>query len=915
LAIFATVKKAPLVITLIIVLALIGGYYLYERILNKQVFTIAMLVPSNAVFVYEGGLLTDIYTKWKDSPIGKSFEASSFIQGIDIVLNDLDTLIKSNQNQEFVGSKSMLISMHVISKDDFDFIYYFRLDQNDTRVLLQILDKLEKGKYSISESNYEGIPIKEIKLENGTLSFILHEGYFICSKTPFLIEDVVRTIKGGSIQNFFTTNDELIKLPRLQNDEGNLYLNMDQVFKWLGIYAADLKAFENLKSFGKSGLLDVKLTTTGVVLDGFIVPHGKGKDYLNIFDDQQINQLGVKRYIPSRAALVVHLGISNMPLFRNDLRTFLQNNKPNLLDSATNFSKKYNFDLDRFYNWAGNDVSLCVAELYGSNAQKIIYIKANEINEGLNQFNSLADKISIAKDDSVFIDVYGDYQIREIGVKDFPEKLFGIFFGGFDRTYYTTIDDYFILSDDLNGLKSLLSDVEFENTWGHSINWNSFIETTLQESHLSVYINTGRAWNIMLPQLNERWRNFAVKNQQSFLSIEKAALQFNRVDDRYFTNLIFKHNSEASSLIKKNLSFSSIRETIFSNQIRSKPFVVRNHNDNSLEILLQDSSNTVYLISSIGEILWNKQINSPIIGKVEQVDIYRNTKLQYFFASANGQVHLIDRLGRYIENYPFSAPSAEIDFAAVVDYDNSKRYRWLLTSSQGDIFMYDKDANNLVGWNPNRTDAPLSSAAKHYRVRGRDYILAIQERGKILIYNRRGERLSGFPIELDTRLGDELFLIPGADQANTLFTIISKEGLLVKFNLNGQVVSREQLFKPSRDSRFKMIIEKQSKSYIIMRQEGGRLTLMDENGKEIFQKDYISSLPLTVQYYDFGSGRKIYTVTDKEQELSYLYDQTGTLVNQQPFESIEAPAITFSEHSGKYTVYNAISKKLQVFVF
>jgi hypothetical protein len=915
LAIFASVKKAPLLITILLLITIAGGYFLYDRFINKPLLTMAMLVPSNVVLVYESGQLYSNYDKLKSSSLGKDFAAASFIQSMDVVFSELDTLLKPEGSQEFFANKSMLISMHVISKDEFDFVYYLKIDDSDTKVLLQILDRLEGDRFNVTESNYEGILIKEIVSGKKALTYILYEGYFICSKTPFLIEDVVRTIKGTSSPHFFSANEELTKLPRLQNDEGNLYLNMEQVFKWLGVYTEDLKAFENFKSFGKSGLLDVKLTPNGLVLDGFTVPKGKRNDYLNLFDEQQISQLGVKRYIPSRAAIVTHFGISDMRLFGAELKTYLSNNKPSLLDSTVSFSKKYNFDLDRFYNWVGNDISFCIAELYGANSQKIIYIKANEINEGLNQLNSLADKISLAKDDSVFVDIFGEYQIREIGVSNFPEKLFGVFFGGYERTYYTTIDDYFILSDNLDGLKSLLNDVETENTWGHSIAWNNFIETTLNESHISLYINTGRAWNIMLPHLNSKWREFAKNNQQAFLSIEKAAIQFNRVDNRYFTSINFKHNADASSLIKKDQRFSSVRETIFRSNIVSNPFVVRNHNDNSFEVFLQDSSNTVYLISAKGEILWNQQINARIVGRATQVDYYKNNKLQYFFATADGQIHVIDRLGRYIDNYPLQATPSVLAFASIVDYDNSKRYRWLMTNDQGDIYMYDKDGNNLDGWKPNKTEAPLSASARHYRVRGRDYIVAIQERGKIFMYSRRGELLIGFPVDLDTRLGEELYLTPGADQANTFFTLISKDGLLVKFNLNGQVLSREQLFKPSRDSRFSMITEKQGKSYIIMRQEGGRMTLMDEKGNEIFQKDYISNLPLTVQYFDFGSGRKMYAVTDKEQELSYLYDQSGVLVNQQPFESTEAPAITFSENSGKYTVYNVAGKKMQVFLF
>ncbi len=894
---------------------MVGAYFVYEKIANKPTITLSMLVPSNAAMVYEGVQINEKFSKWKGSSIGKSFLSTSFNRNIESIFSGIDTLIAEGLDKSFIDNKAVLISMHIISKEDFDFVYYIKLNEDDGKVLTKLLSTLESQKYSIAERNYEGFKIKEITKGSGLLSFILYEDYFVCSKTAFLIEDVVRTITAENRSGFFQVNNDLTKLPRLQNDEGNLYFNLDQMFKWFGLYTEDLRTFENFKAFGKSSLLDVKITPQGLVLDGFTVSKGKGKDYLNLFDKQEINLLGVKRYIPARAALIAHFGVSDMKLFNDELTLYMKNHYPALLDSARKFSSKYNFDLNRFYNWVGPEVSLCVAELYGSNAQHIVYIKAKEVNEGLNQFNSLADRISLATEDSVFVDVFGEYQIREIGIKDFPQKLFGTFFGGFERTYYTLIDDYFVLSDNLDGLKSLLNDVDSENTWGHSVAWNSFIESTLNESHISVYINTGRAWNIMLPKLKAKWKTFADEYQQEFLTIEKMAIQFNRVDDRYFTNVVLKHNAEASSLIKKNQRLASVRETIFPDEIISNPFVARNHNDNTFEVLVQDSTFMLHLVSAKGDILWKLSLAAPIVSRITQVDYYTNSKLQYFFSTQDGAIHLVDRLGRYIENYPIRNVTNVLEYATVVDYDNSKRYRWLVASEQGDIFMYDKVGTNLDGWKPNRTEGRLSSEARHYRVRGRDYIIALQERGWVYVFNRRGERLRGFPLMLDTRLDSDLYLNPGIDQANTFFTLISKEGILIKFNLNGQVVSREQLYKPSRDALFTMIAERQGKSFIISRQEGGRVALLDENGKEIFQKDYISNAPLIVQYYDFGSGRKIYTVTDKEQELSYVYDQSGVLVNLQPFESVAAPAVTFSENSGKYTLYNIAGKKLQVFTF
>mgnify|MGYP002078535534 CR=1 FL=1 len=906
-------QKTPLIVTIIIVISILAGYFIYDKITYSTKPSLSMFVPSGAFMVYEVNQLKETFDSWVQSETGKSFTSTSFHASILNLFNGLDT-IKGVRESKLLN-RPVLISMHVISKDDFDFIYYVSLTDSDTKLFFELLKNLQRDGFNQNSRLFDGLQLTELTKDDIQFSYIVYEDHLILSKTAFLIEDVVRTINSVPDLSFFYTNSDLSKLPRIQNDEGNLYLNLHHFFRWTNSFTEDIRTFDSYKQFGNSALLDVKLSNSSIIFDGFTSPSAKQEDYLHLFNSQDLGDFGIKRYIPSRASLVYKMSINDAGKLKIDLQKYLEKFEPFTLDSARRFYDSYNFDINRFYNWVGSEVAICIAELYGSKAQRIVYIKANEINDGLNQFNSLADKITLAREDSVFVDKFGDYVIKEIGIKDFPKKLLGTFFGGFDRTYFTLIDDYFVLSDNLDGLKLLISDFESENTWGHSIEWNNFISSTLSETNLSIYINTIRAWNIMLPQLSEKWRKFATENQQAFLSLDKASIQFSRVDDRYFTNVVFNHNAKNSRLPAKGKRYSSVRETILNDKISSRPIAVRNHIDSSIEILLQDSLNQLNLISAKGDVLWKLKLSHKIIDEITQIDFYKNSKLQFFFLTADGSIHVVDRLGRYVENYPVKTNSDQPSNAVVVDYDNSKNYRWLITDQSGDIYMYSKDGQVLEGWNPKQTGSSLSASARHYRIRGRDYILAMQQQGKIFLYNRRAEMQNGFPLDISGRLSQGVYLTPGLDQANTFFTLVTSDGILLKFNLNGQVISRDQLYKPMRDSRYWMVMERQGKSFIIVRQEGGRIALLDAAGNELFQKDYISSSTLEIQYFDFGSGRKIYTVTDREQEFSYIYDQSGSLINQQPIESSFTPAIIFSESTGAYTVYNADERKLQLLSF
>src|SRR5690606_32812515 len=114
----------------------------------------------------------------------------------------------------------------------------------------------------------------------------------------------------------------------------------------------------------------------------------------------------------------------------------------------------------------------------------------------------------------------------------------------------------------------------------------------------------------------------------------------------------------------------------------------------------------------------------------------KNGKLQYFFAT-QGKLHLIDRLGNYVKPYPLVIPENEINFVSVIDYDRTRNYRFMITSVKGNLWMYDKEGNNLEGWQPKTIDGKVLTAPLHHRISGRDYIFAIRSDGFVYLMNRR----------------------------------------------------------------------------------------------------------------------------------------------------------------------------------
>ena len=69
--------------------------------------------------------------------------------------------------------------------------------------------------------------------------------------------------------------------------------------------------------------------------------------------------------------------------------------------------------------------------------------------------------------------------------------------------------------------------------------------------------------------------------------------------------------------------------------LATNPKWIRNHRNKTMDIVVQDENNVLYLFSNTGDLFWKKQLSGPVIGEIEQVDLYKNRRLQ---KKINGKV-------------------------------------------------------------------------------------------------------------------------------------------------------------------------------------------------------------------------------------------------------------------------------------
>jgi len=170
------------------------------------------------------------------------------------------------------------------------------------------------------------------------------------------------------------------------------------------------------------------------------------------------------------------------------------------------------------------------------------------------------------------------------------------------------------------------------------------------------------------------------------------------------------------------------------NDIVLGPLIVKNHINNTNEIIIQDSKNILYLINNRGQVEWTREIDGKIIKEVNQIDSYKNGKLQYVFATEKS-LNLLDRKGRDVGKFPLKFKDKITSPVSVFDYDKNKNYRLLITQNN-ELFMFDSKGNRVRGFDYNKKNK-IVTTPKHFRISNKD-IIVFKTIDKLTILNRRG---------------------------------------------------------------------------------------------------------------------------------------------------------------------------------
>ena len=404
--------------------------------------------------------------------------------------------------------------------------------------------------------------------------------------------------------------------------------------------------------------------------------------------------------------------------------------------------------------------------------------------------------------------------------------------------------DYVVFSNNERALEELINDNLNKNTLKSDSSFDNLLSEISNFSTLNNSYFSGSNYNFF-KELN------LLDSENNFTENSFQLVQENEII--HFNAIISKANIK-----DKNLKISKLFDVEIDEEILMNPHFVKNHITKKLDIVVQDTKNNLYLISNNGKVLWKKRIDQPILGKVSQIDIYKNGRLQLIFNTKN-KIYVLDRNGKDVMPFPKTFKDPITQPLAVFDYDKNKNYRILITQGR-ELIMYDKNGKKVSGFKYKKSSNDISSKPKHFRILNKDFIV-FKIGNKIKILNRRGR------VRIDIK-DDIIFSNQNIFEYNNKLITTTVNQKLAQIDVNGGV-------------KFSDL------KNLNLNSDGTNLVVLDENSIQLGSKT------VSIPFGNYDSPQLIkmnkillISLFDKQNKKSYLFNKSLVLDTSFPIYSL-----------------------------
>ncbi len=586
-----------LLIIILVFVLIIAGWWVYNKYIVKTPQHDALkAIPDNSVLMVQTSDLSGAWTEISKSKVWNYLIKNPYFSEINSDIEMLDQFLADNIAADaLLSDRSLVTSIHMTSGVDWDMLYVVDLMDMAMVVRPTLRTTLSYADgYALKERKYKEQTIYELHSETDSKEVIymtMSGNLFIASFTGSLLE---KSIDGLESDHW---NKNIAFTEVRDNLSGNELFRFFFNFKYSQAFmksymTEDSEAIDMIANSLTFSAFDMYLEDELLSFEGYTGVDSVGS-YVKALAGVRPGTMSAWKIASDETALYFSMGFEKyMKFYINLTNQYREGNAKDMEDIEDNVRKleKYlGISIQKnFFNWIGNEIAFIKLRPAKNRRLEdvVVMIKANNISDAKEGLGLITKKIKNRSPVKFSETEYKNFTIFYLARRNLFKIFFGKLFRSLEKPYFTYIEDFVVLSNSPQVLKSMIDDYIEGRTLNNLESFKDFKNEFKGKSNLSVFIRTPQIYENLYTYSTPEDKKAIKENKEFILSFSEIGFQLVTEGDMFKTTFKAKHNPNAINIDKLEKMENEISESSFRTYIDSMKFAY----NLSEEILSTDST-------------------------------------------------------------------------------------------------------------------------------------------------------------------------------------------------------------------------------------------------------------------------------------------------------------------------------------
>ncbi|KAF0129380.1 MAG: hypothetical protein FD155_2608 [Bacteroidetes bacterium] len=811
-------------------------------------------VPESAAMIIEiprtGDLLQHISTEtnyWND------VKGIDFFKTLHSDLVSFDSLF-TKENSDFKTFFPGLPGICVLLEDneDYKYVVIFKVDRN--LMMYEISESASRiygtnvGVIERQFGSYKTATLVDKRKQN-QLSYCITNGLLIASydRKSFELALMQLESKTGLLQN-----QDFIQLKATSGKQADAYVylqhkKLEQLFTTNAAEPYKESAGEIIRKSGNWSAFDMNVKAQELLFNGFIIP--ESNDFFQNFKGHEPVPASLFNVLPYDTRLFLHFGLSDLPLFFGTMD-----------DTARLQALSAHAGLDlkqKFRDYVTSEIA--------------IGFRPGEKDDKVFVAATLSDAEAVQATLQQLSQQLSDTEVRRVGdplLSNMMVTLFGKTFAPIYMFHYQIVGNYLLIGNNVTAVEQVVRFYQKGRTLISSDNFKVFSNHLSSNSNLLLFGNIREGLDLINSFLDPSLGYHLNRNRQNLGSFEAFAMQYSVAGSMIYSNMVLRHNPDYQE--EGMIAW----QTELDAAVSGKAFLVDEMGSSRKNVVVFDEQNTLHFLSPEGDILWKKQLSSPVLSEVFSVEVTKSAK-KFLLFNTSGSIHLIDHKGNHANGFPVRLRSQATNGLSLRKDSGKQNYQIIISGSDKVTYSYDISGRETSGWEKPRSFDLVDKAVEQLTAGKLEFAVITDVSGDIRITDRNGrQRIS--PKGIIEKSKNAPVYINRTNSKGVLITT-NKEGKLLYISGTGLMSTTDfGTYSANHYFLYEDFTQNRSVDFIFL--DGNKLLIFDRFRKVLFEYSFKNEILTAPRFYPVSQAQRMLCVVDDAAKEVYLIDKNGRML-------------------------------------